>query len=491
MPPDGDERGVLDLKPSSAPAVQQLLHGSAAQPPPARLVVFGATGDLAAVGGVRDALIGLAEKGEHGGLEPEKHPVILVARKPTPFDGHLEHLVAGRDGARLSDEQRKKLKALVARSATRHGELQHIDFAAEPKALAERLNDLLGDESAVGYAALPPSTFDEVMKAVKAAGVDRPKRAGAFRRLLLEKPFGDTPEHAHALAKYIRASFAPGQVLLIDHFLPMLSNILAVRTNPVVDAALSNRHVRAVRAFMREKIASNDRPYFRSTGLLLDVVQNHVMMLLATTVADLPPPERLTADALRSARAEVLEHIAVDCSSARKGQFEGFNDPQQGAPVDSKTGEVKPSQAETFVAFELSVNTARWRGVRFSVEAAKAAANDAWGVELDLELTDELARLSGAAAGADAMLRALIFPEHEISLHLADGPTFELPVDRRGQGASPYERLFRDALKGDAAMFNALEEPLAAWDNVVAPVQRALANKPLETYPRGRAPTLR
>ncbi len=485
------ERHPLELRPSSAPAVQHLLHGSPAQPPPAKLVVFGATGDLAAEGAVRDALIGLAEKGERGGLEPARHPVVLLGRKPMPFEEHFEQLAAGRGGARASDEQLEKLRALVAASERQDGELRRIDFAAAPEALSKQLNALVGEGSVVAYAALPPSTFDETMKALKAAGVDRPKSAGAFRRLMLEKPFGESREHAHALASYIRGSFAPGQVLLVDHFLPMLNDILAMRTNPVMDAALSSRHVQAVHVFMDETIGSNDRPYFRSTGLLLDVVQNHLMMVLATATAELPPAERLTADALRRARAEVLENITVDGSTARKGQFEGFNDAEQGAPVDAKTGKVKPSDAETFVAFELAVNTARWKGVRFSIEAAKAAAEDQWGVEVDLKLTAELARLTGASEGARATLRGLIHPQHEISLRLADGRELELPVDRRAQGTSPYERLFRDALKGDAAMFNALEEPLASWDNVVAPVQKALAKQPLVKYPRGSAPSLR
>jgi glucose-6-phosphate 1-dehydrogenase len=353
-----------------------------------------------------------------------------------------------------------------------------------PDAAGAQIRALAGSGSAVAYAALPPQHFDGLIGALTDAGFGKAPD-GAARRLVLEKPLGTDPADARRLVKALDAAF-PGQVLLVDHFSPLLNNVLAVRTNPVFDEALSAKYVESACVHMDEKIASNDRPYFRDTGLLLDVVQNHVMTMLSTMTADLPDAQHFSADRIRAARADILSHVEVDAGSARRGQFDGFNDPTQGAPAGAA-----PSGAETYVAFDFKVATPRWEGTQFSLRASKGSSSDRWGAELKLRaLPPALAAKLGVPAQTKATLELLIHPEQEIALTLADGRRFELPVDGSVGETSPYARLLVDALKGDSALFMSPAEPLGGW-SVATQVEEAWKQQGegrVVRYARGTAP---
>jgi glucose-6-phosphate 1-dehydrogenase len=477
----------LDLKPAHTPQVAAILDGSPGEVPPGRLIVFGATGDHAAVGLVRDALLTLADRGAAGdhraGFDPQRNPVVLVGRSPRPLDEQLERMRLGRqDGHEASAEMVAHLRTLVL-AGNPDGKVAGVDMS-NPETATPQLQQFAGKGSAVAYAALPPQAFGGFLAALKKAGFDKAPE-GAQRTIVLEKPLGTDPADARRLVEEIDKSFS-GQVLLVDHFAPMLTNMLAVRTNPVFDEALSAKYVESAVVHMDEKIASNDRPYFRDTGLLLDVVQNHLMTMLSTFTADLPDAQHFSAVGIRSARAEILEHVQVDKSSVRRGQFDGFNDPQQGAPEGAA-----PSNAETFVGFDFKVATPRWSGTQFSLRASKGASRDGWGVEMKLRaLPAALAEKLKVPEQTKATLEMSIHPQQQVAITLADGRRFELPLDEARGKTTPYVRLFVDAFKGESALYMAPAEQLAGW-NVAMQVEEAWQEQGdarVVHYPRGTAP---
>ena len=453
----------------------ELLVGSTRPFPSCHFYVFGATGDLVSKRAVRDAMVQLAETHT---LEGSKDPLVLLGQQDMPAATYLTGFRTGDAESNPITEEGfeafKKLSRLDRPGA------HIIGVSVQDLADYKKLAPELGNDNAVFYGALPPKLYGVFMDNIRLAGLaDQP--AGGYRRILLEKPFGNESSEARALNEKLTHDFKPGQVLLVDHFLayPGMTNMLSFRTDPVVDEALNSKYVEKFDVRVLESIKSNDRPYFRDTGLVKDMVQNHAIQVFSTMACELPAEKN--GDALRAQREHVIKNIVVDESSVRFGQFEGFNDPAQGSPPGAA-----PSKAETYVSFRFKVSSPRWENVPFRLVNAKGVDHKRSGVDITLRaLPEKLAARWGVPANEGAVIHTTMNPVAKIWVDFPiSKKSFEIPYDSHVPNRPPYATLFSQAIRGETAIFATPAESLAAW-RVADQLTALLQKRPLISYKAG------
>ncbi|HEX7167168.1 MAG TPA: hypothetical protein VF230_09330, partial [Acidimicrobiales bacterium] len=234
---------------------------SSSSPTPTRLVLFGATGDLAARY-LFPALAALAENG----LLPDEFHVTGVGSKDRPDDEFTASVDEALREAETPDDVRERLVA-------------HVRYAAadvtDAAAVKDAIESTPGDGPVVAYLALPPGTYADALGALAEAGL--PKGS----RIVVEKPFGEGLESARALNELVREHFDERAVFRVDHFLAKqtIQNVLGLRfANRVFEPLWSNQHVERVEIVFDETLALEGRArYYDDAGALVDMVQNHLM----------------------------------------------------------------------------------------------------------------------------------------------------------------------------------------------------------------------
>ena len=432
-----------------------LLKGSDKAMPAAEVVVFGATGDLVSKRAVRDALAYLSDKDI---LTPQTDPLVLVTSKPMTAGEYAARFRAGdAESKPISDSAFDKFKA-VANLEDPKANLTTVDVT-KPGDYSVLRSETDGKD-ALFYGALPPKLYDSFLVNLKSSGL-ADEANGVHHRVILEKPLGINSADAKAIEDEIHKDYKSDQVLLVDHFLayPGSLNMLSLKSNPLIDEALNSKYVDHFDVKLEEQIKSNDRPYFRETGIVKDMVQNHAMQILAEMAME--PPTDYTGDGLRQARANLLDHVKVDEQSVHRGQFDGFNDPAQGAPQGAA-----PTNAETYVNFNFKVDDPRWEGVPFSMTVAKGVSESRFGVDVHLRsLPQALADKLGVPTDSPATLGVTVNGTPHIAITLdKQGKTVEIPIDPNVNVQPPYARLISDALKGDQALFVDPHEAVKGWD---------------------------
>jgi len=463
-----------------------------ASPDPCLMVIFGASGDLAR----RSLLPSLLELAR-GGLLPEPFAVLGVARSDWS-DAELRARM--RDAVSLEDEGAEQTwNGLAPR-------LHYLsaDFDADDsfQALRERIGELREQhglpDNLLFHLAVPPGFFARICARLDAVGLaasndgDGEQPSGGWRRVIIEKPFGEDRASARALHEDLGQVFDEGQIYRIDHFLgkETVQNMLVFRfANPAFEPIWNHRFIDHVQITVAEDIGIGTRgSFYDKTGVVRDMVQNHLLSLLCMVA--LEPPVRYDAHALRAETAKVLEAIRPpDAEHCVGGQYRagriaghavrGYRDEDDVAP-DSMT--------PTFAAVRLAVDNWRWTGVPFYLRTGKRMARALTEISVHFKpVAHPMLLPGGDLADYQSLIAFRVQPQEGIlQSFLAKRPGSELcvtPVTSRflyadafGIDRPPraYAWLILDAMEGHQTLFAKEDWVDQAW-RIVDPVVERMA----------------
>src|ERR1700744_5380180 len=344
------------------------------QPDPCSFVIFGVTGDLAHRL-VVPALYNLATTG----LLPEKFCLVGVARKAMSSEELSDSLMKGlREFATrpVDDAIAKRLFECVTFIEADPGDPGSFDK------MSKQLDELEASRKTGGnrlfYLATPPSAFQPISKELGRTGMR--KENGAWRRLIVEKPFGTDLASAKELNDALLQLVDEHQIYRIDHYLGQetVQNILVPRfANGMFEPIWNRNHIDHIQITVDEKLGVGHRgSFYDVTGALRDMVPNHLFQLLSLVAME--PPAKFDAHSVRSEKAEVLAAIQTQSEAdalhnSVRGQYVSGRVGDTDVEDYRRTEDVKPdSTTETYAALKLTIDNWRWAGVPFYLRTGKA-----------------------------------------------------------------------------------------------------------------------
>ena len=443
---------------------------------PLVLTIFGATGDLAKLK-IFPSVFELAEQKRL----PEGFWLIGYGRSARTnetfreaFAKSIKAKYAGTWGA----HQDEVLAALLPRVSYFQGQ---YDQVADHAALVEYRNELTGDTHTreLYYYSVPPHVFGPITEALATALGDRKDRA----RLIIEKPFGSNEATARELFHTIGERFSDDQLYLLDHYLGKraVRSILPLRHhNRLLNLMLKGAAVSAIYVNALEPFGVEERlGYFDQVGTLRDMVQSHLLQILALCTMSIPVT--LKPEAIRKEKAAILSalHFEPNDQSVALGQYAGYCD-------DGTCNPFTP----TFAALKVMIDRESWFGVPIYLRSGKHV-----GTEKETYVTVELKKFAFQDRSFPSNRITLeLSPEERLGLTLFDGDGDLTGIGKNVSGhsiscsgddcLSEHGLLLLDVLKGDQTHFLSFEEIIAAWRVLDRVINYTKEQKP-EVYSKG------
>jgi glucose-6-phosphate 1-dehydrogenase len=468
-------------------------------PDPCALVVFGVTGDLA-----RKKLIPAVYDLANRGLLPPGFTLLGFARRDFEegeFADLAREAAEQHSRTQFRDEVWDRLAESIQFVQGSFDDDDAFDRLAQTLEESERSHGIGGN--AAFYLSIPPSAFPTVLKQMERTGMASNEQAGGWRRVVVEKPFGHDLKSSRELNALVDNVFGADDVFRIDHYLgkETVQNLLALRfANTLFEPIWNANFVDSVQITMAEDVGIGGRAgFYDSAGAARDVLQNHLLQLLALTAME--EPVAFDASALRTEKLKVLgavslpkdlEHYAI------RGQYEqGWLAGQRVKGYTDEEGVPKDSTTETYAAVCLNVETRRWGGVPFYLRTGKrlprrvteiaVSFKKAPHLPFDATDTTELGHNQlvvrvqpdeGVTLRFGSKVPGSLMEVRDVSMDFLYGESFT-------EGSpEAYERLILDVLLGDQSLFPRNAEVEDSW-MVIDPLEEFWAGRPPELYRAG------
>jgi glucose-6-phosphate 1-dehydrogenase len=470
---------------------------------PTVLVIFGATGDLSHRK-ILPALYNLA----HQGALPERFELVGVSRSAHPDEEFQGIARASVERFSRTRPDPAVLDGLLSEMRYISGVFDDDSVYAELGRALDELDERAGYPLArVFYLSTAPHFFPVIVRELGRAGLNQAGE-GRETRIVIEKPFGYDLASARALNAEVLEVFDESQVFRIDHYLgkETVQNMMAFRfANALFEPVWNRNYVDHVQITAAEDIGIEGRAgYYDGAGALRDLVQNHMLQLMALLTME--PPTAFEANRLRDEKLKVLEAIVPPAPNdvhnmAVRAQYAAGV--QGGAAVSGyleEDGVAPDSRTETYAALHLQISNWRWAGVPFYLRTGKHLARKVTEIAVQLKPVPHLALQSEGSIGVQPNEIVLtVQPDEGVSISLGakiPGTRMRIrPVNMEfhygtsfvSQSPEAYERLLLDAMRGDATLFTRNDEVEALW-GIIDPILTAWkedTTSPLPQYPAG------
>jgi glucose-6-phosphate 1-dehydrogenase len=436
------------------------------------IMIFGATGDLA----IRKLFPSLYRLFERGRLN--KFAVIGIARRQLTNDAFQKSVKESVINA-LGDKE--NIDEFVSYFYYHSHDVTNSSSYVALRNLADQIDANYSlDGNRIFYLAMAPEFFGPIALHLKSDGLTEVK---GFKRLVIEKPFGKSLESAKELNQQIRTAFSEEEIYRIDHYLgkEMVRNIEVIRfANAIFEPLWNNRYISNIQITSSEVLGVEERGrYYETSGALRDMVQNHMMQMVALLAME--PPIRLTTDEVRSEKVRVFRSLRRFESNEIKDYFvrgqygPGTVNDEQVPEYRAEPMVDKESNTETFVAGKIMIDNFRWAGVPFYIRTGKRMKSKSTKIVVQFKDIPMNLYYQPEKNVHPNLLVIHIQPEEGITLHLnakkagghLDAQEVKLSFANTGIQAmntpEGYEKLLYDCLRGDATNFTHWDEVAYSW----------------------------